>query len=321
MSSNYSNPSTESSTNTTKSAQASHSEHSGTSETNSGARHFSNYSSRTGSANSAYSHGHGSQSPPTPPTTPSNARSRFHAANHKEQDSARGRNGSQGAMHSAAAHHDNAEAQSAQATSLYQRPNGNCKYTGLESSSVAPSVNNGAGPYHHGHAPLEAYMHHILGPPPVTSQGPSPHHPASQYSHLTSSSVAQGPSAWSRFVDSHPGYPPVGHQDAMNGKEQAGLDFYRNYGTNPSDCHVRRGVPTSSGASSFMDSADSGYCAKALSVASSSLLAGIPGCTVFGHDPFAAPDSLGARGSSQLDGQGSCAYGGANIGHPFLPPR
>lgn len=166
-------------------------------------------------------------------------------------------------------------------------------------------------------------MHHILGPAPSTAQGPS-HHPGPQYTHLTSPSGPQGATAWSRFVDTHSGYnSSVGHQDVVSNssKEAHGLqDFYRNYGAPSADCHVRRTVSGQTGPT-FMDPTDTGYCTKAL--ASSSLLANMQGCTVFGHEAMFNPnDGLSAR-SGQLDGQASCAYGSAHasIGHPFLPPR
>lgn len=292
---------------------ASNSKSSANNETNgdsSSNRQYSSYGSRTGSATSAstgstYSHGNGSQSPPTPPTTPAATRTRYHGNNKDGESRARSTtNAAQPAQ--PLSNHEAATA--AVMDNIYQRSSGTCKYTNLDNTATT-SGNH--------HPQLEAYMHHILGPP--TSAQTS--HATAQYSHL-STPAPQAPGAWSRFVDSHAPYS-VGHQDGMSSvpKEQHGLqDFYR-YG--PAG-DVRRGA-TSATASAFMDPSDSNYCAKALSVASSTILAGMPGCTMFSHDPFAT-DSLTARGGGQLDSQtGSCVYGNvahaASIGHPFLPPR
>jgi len=306
-----SNYATNESTNNTKTTTNNNSSGEAASEassTGSGRQYSIGYSSRTGSAStsSTYSQGNGSQSPPTPPTTPSTtSRTRYHGSS-KDNESRSAQRTNTNATQAQASHEIDA----------YQRSSSNCKYTNLETpntttSSLNPSNSN------HSHPQLEAYMHHILGPP-STAQATS--HPASQYSHLSSASQPHG--AWSRFVDTHSAYPVSHHQDTMSNvsKDQHLQEFYR-YGPSTADCHVRRGVPTTSvGPSAFMDPTESSYCAKAL--ASSTLLAGMQGCTVFGHDPFGASataDSFGARNGGQLDAQGSCAY--SSIGHPFLPPR
>lgn len=275
-----------------------------------------------------------SQSPPTPPTTPQQSNSlnaaRFSlnvsALHSKESINCSSTNGVHGNENVSVNEHS-----SLPSTPLnYRCPtNVTCKYS-LDNNASNSNLSGG-------HGPMEAYMHHIvsLGPP---SSGPPPppssHHPASNYSHFTSAPGSGSTSSpWSRFMDNHglytspasTGHEIVGSSSVV--KDGALQDFYRTYSASGTECHNRRPSNGTSTSSTFVDpnESTSSYCAKAAftAAASSGLLATMPGCTMFGHDPFTSSEPLPTRGVSQLESSNSCAYASTHtaLGHFLPPPR
>lgn len=238
----------------------------------SGSRHYNNYHVRSSNNSSSLYN----QSPPTPPTTPqqnSGTNSRYSLM-------------SLNTPHSNDTESNNTSSQSA-SSGIFYRTMSQSEFGGFE-----PVNTNGNQP----HQPIEAYVDHSLGPTPPP--GATPQHPSPDYSYTTATSNSPSAISWPRFVDSRSGYDASvnsGSNMSINKESNATFpDFYRTYGATNSDCHGRQ-FPTGATipATSLVDAAPdltSSYCAKALgaaTAASSGILSGVEGCTVFGHtDPF-----------------------------------
>ncbi|RWS06131.1 transcription factor Sox-9-B-like protein, partial [Dinothrombium tinctorium] len=268
-------------------------------------RQYNSFPART---SNSLNYNQTSQSPPTPPSSPfhppvNSSRCNLSSGSTINKDSLIE---SRNRMNSTLITENHPQSQC-----NYHRPANQCKYS-LDPTTAGISS---------GHGHIEAYMHHIvsLGAPPTAptaSSHHSSHHP-SQYTHLAATSNATGGlSAWTRFVDSHGSYPTTvtaAHHDpsAGNGVKDASTlpDFYRYYGS-ASECHTRRANSGPSAPSAFMDPTDptTSYCAKAFSAPST--LLGMQGCSMFGHDPFAATDALNSRATNTQFDANPCAYNG-----------